>query len=121
MRYISDANESIIENFKWDLEKDNIENVDEIVEFLKNNQNKEYAEIEKDIIDFRLDTLEDTTYSIENLPEWLICLFADFLIKLTAIKQKTSSEVESVSIETDILIISKANGLKWINNDNTIV
>jgi hypothetical protein len=121
LKYIDDVNELIIENFKWDLEKDNIENVDKIVEFLKREQIEGYSKLINHIGDFRLYTLEYTKYSIENLPEWLISLFADFLIKLTAIKQKTSSEIESVSIDTDILIISKVDGLKWVNNKNAIV
>lgn len=121
LKYIVDANESIFKNFKWDLEKDNIKHVDKIVEFLKKEQTAEYHDIENDISDFRLQSLEYTKYSIENLPEWLICLFADFLIKLTAIKQKTSSEIESVSIDTDILIISKVDGLKWENSKSRIV
>jgi hypothetical protein len=117
LKYISDANESILKNFRWDLEKENIENVDKIIEFLKNEQDKEYLMIERYILDFRLDALEETTYSIKNLPEWLLCLFADLLIRLTAVKQKTSSEIESVSVDTDILVMLKTDGFKWINNN----
>ena len=120
-RYVSDANQSIIENLRWNLEEDNIENSDSLIELLKKVQNKEYSDFESDIKDFRLDALIDTTYSIENLPEWLICLFADLLIRLTAIKQKTSSEIESVSIESDILIISKVDDFKWIKTEERIL
>ena len=116
LNYVSDANESIVENFKWSLEKENIENVDGIIESLKNVQNGEFRDIERYIIDFRLDALEDTTYSIENLPEWLICLFADLLIRLTALKQKTTSEIESVSMDSDVLVMEKTNSFKWIKN-----
>ena len=121
LKYVSDANEAIVENLKWDLEEYDIENSDKILEFLKNKQNKEYSNFNNDIKDFRLDALIDTTYSIENLPEWLLCLFFDLLIRLTAIKQKTTSEIESVSIDSDILIISKAYPFKWIKSQNRIL
>ena len=121
LKYVSDANEAIVENLKWDLEEYDIENSDKILEFLKNEQYKEYCDFKSNINDFRLDALIDTTYSIENLPEWLLCLFSDLLIRLTAIKQKTSSEIESVSIDSDILIISKVNSFKWIKNQNRIL
>lgn len=116
LNYVSDANESIVENFKWSLEKENIENVDGIIESLKNVQNGEFRDIERYIIDFRLDALEYTTYSIENLLEWLLCLFADLLIRLTALKQKTTSEIESVSMDSDVLVMEKTNSFKWIKN-----
>lgn len=116
LKYIFNANELIIENFKWNLEEEKVENVDKIIETLKKIQNTEYSKIVRYIHDFRLDALEDTTYSIENLPEWLLCLFADLLIRLTAVKQKTSSEIESVSVDTDILVMLKTDGFKWIKN-----
>lgn len=56
-----------------------------------------------------------------NFPEWLLCIFAELLIRLTAVKQKTTSEIESVSISTDILIMTKTNDFKWIKNDERIV
>ena len=121
LKYVADANNSIIGNFKWYLEENDIENSDIVIELLKKAQNKEYSKIVKHIDKFRLSALIDTTYSIENLPEWLISIFADLLICLTAVKQKTSSEIESVSIESDILIISKVDGLKWLKTEYRIL
>ena len=118
---MADANQSIVDSFKLDIEKNNIENSDIVIELLKKAQNKEYSKIVKHIDKFRLSALIDTTYSIENLPEWLISIFADLLIHLTAVKQKTSSEIESVSIESDILIISKVDGLKWLKTEDRIL
>lgn len=121
LKYVADANNSIIENLKWDFKEENISNSDILLEIIKKEQNKEYLDMEEGIKNFRLDALIDTTYSIENLPEWLISIFADLLIRLTAVKQKTSSEIESVSIESDILIISKIDGLKWLKTEDTIL
>ena len=121
LKYVADANQSIVDSFKLDIEKNNIENSDIVIELLKKAQNKEYSKIVKHIDKFRLSALIDTTYSIENLPEWLISIFADLLIRLTAVKQKTSSEIESVSIESDILIISKVDGLKWLKTEDRIL
>ena len=97
LNYISEANNSILENFKFFIDTNDFENG--IYEFVKNELNKEYGEINHDIMNFRLNSLEDTSYLIENLPDWLLCIFAELLIRLTAVKQKTSSEIESVSIK----------------------
>lgn len=35
LNYISNYNKLIIENLKWDLEKEKIENIDKIIEFLR--------------------------------------------------------------------------------------
>ncbi|MBQ8017006.1 MAG: hypothetical protein IJ258_02765 [Methanobrevibacter sp.] len=121
LRYILDANEAIVNNLKFDLEKEKIENIDKIIEFLKIEQENEFSKIPKYIENFRLDALENTSYSIENLPKWLLCLFADILIRLTAIKQRTSSEIESVSVDTDILVMTKINGLEWLKNYEEIL
>lgn len=121
LSYIEAANESILTHLKWNLEKEKIENCDRILENIKNLQSEEYLDLTEDIDNYRLDAIEDTSYSIDNLPEWLLCIFAELLIRLTAVKQKTSSDIESVSIDTDILILSKTNSFKWIKNHERIV
>lgn len=83
---------------------------------MKNEIDNEYGEINHDIMNFRFNALDYTANSIENLPNWLLSIFAELLIRLTAVKQKTSSEIESVSIESDILIISKTDFFKWVKN-----
>ncbi|WP_298523533.1 hypothetical protein [uncultured Methanobrevibacter sp.] len=121
LQYIDDANESVINNLKWSFKKENIVECDKIIEIIKNALQKEYSKVSGDIDDFRLDSIEYTSYSIENLPEWLLCIFAELLIRLTVVKQKTTSEIESVSISTDILIMAKTEDFKWIKNDERIV
>ena len=64
--------------------------------------------------DFRLDTLEYTSFAIEYLPHWLLCDLADYLIQLTVLKQKISSEIESVSMEADVSLMTKYDGPKWV-------
>lgn len=120
-QYIDDANNLIIDNLKWNLEKESIENSDKIIEIVEKLQTEEYINMSEDIDNYRLDAIKDTSFSIDNLPEWLLCIFAELLIRLTAIKQKTSSDIESVSIDTDILILSKTNSFKWIKNYERIV
>ena len=82
---------------------------------------KEYSNIKEDIKEFRIDCIKDTSSSLEYLPEWLLCLFADHLVKLTALKQKTSSEIESVSYPTNILLFEKSEGFRWVNLDDRIL
>lgn len=55
-------------NLKFDLEKEKIENIDKIIEFLKIEQENEFSKIPKYIENFRLDALENTSYSwIKNV------------------------------------------------------
>lgn len=121
LNYVAETNESLIDMLKWILKKEDIDDVDKIVDIVKNLLYKEYSRISGDITIFRLGAIEDTSRSIENLPEWLLCLFAELLIRLTAIKQKTTSEIESVSVSSDILILTKINGFKWVKNDERIL
>lgn len=121
LEYIDDANESIITNLKWNLEKEGIEDSDKIIGIIKELQYGEYFDVSNDINHFRLNAIDYTSFSIEDLPEWLLCIFAELLIRLTAVKQKTTSDVETVSISTDILILTKTDGFKWFRNDGRIV
>lgn len=114
VNYIIDSNNSILENLKFFIDTNNFEY--EIYEFMKNQLENEYGDINHDITNFRFNAVDYTANSIENLPDWLLCIFAELLIRLTAVKQKTSSEIESVSIETDILIISKIKSFKHLKN-----
>ncbi len=120
LSYINASNESILTHLKWNLEKEEIENSTRILEIIKKLQDEEYHDLFEDIDNYRSDAIDDTSYSIDNLPEWLLCIFAELLIRLTAVKQKTSSNIESVSIDTDILILSKTNSFKWIKNYGTV-
>ena len=43
------------------------------------------------------------------------------MIHITALKQKLSSEVESVGGESDVAMISKWNNFQWIKHENRIV
>ena len=52
------------------------------------------------------------------MPLPIICSLADYLIKITALKQKLSSELETVSSETDIAIVTKVNNFKWEKHGN---
>lgn len=42
----------------------------------------------------------------------MLCNLADYLIQLTALKQKISSEIESVSMDADVTLMTKYCGLK---------
>lgn len=120
--YIQISNENIVNNIEWTLKNENInkktiEKLRNLIEFFIN---EEHTELTKNIINFKLETLESTSKSLEYLPVQIICNLSDYLIKLTSLKQKLSSELETVSCETDIAIITKVNNFKWLNNKNII-
>ena len=54
LKYINNANDSIISNLKWNLEKEKIENEDKIIEIVKKIQNYEYYSMSEDIDNFRI-------------------------------------------------------------------
>ena len=119
--YIETKNEYILKKLKSKLKDKNIKDYDKIINILKNLQKEEYLKIEDDIEEFRINCIKDTSSSLEYLPEWLLCLFADHLVKLTALKQKTSSEIESVSYPTNILLFEKSEGFRWVKLDDKIL
>jgi hypothetical protein len=113
-KYIDDSNELIIKDVRNLLEKENIHDVEKIICICQTVINERYSDLTEYFEDFRLDSVEYTSFAIEYLPHWLLCDFADYLIQLTALKQKISSEIESVSMEADVTLMTKYGGLKWV-------
>ncbi len=116
--YIDDSNQVIIKNVRNLLERENIERVEDIIEIFKNVINEEYSDFSEYFNYYRMNTVESTSFAIEYLPRWLLCDLADYLIQITGLKQKISSEIESVSMEADVTLITKYNSFKWVKNSN---
>lgn len=116
--YVKVSNEIIIKDIRNLLEKEKINDVDQIMSICFTVINGKYSDLTQYFEDFRLDAIEKTSFGIEYLPRWLLCDLADYLIQLTALKQKISSEIESVSIEADVALMTKYDGFKWVKSDN---
>ena len=82
---------------------------------------EEYSDLNIMINFFRVDVLDNTSKSIEFIPNNLLCTLADEIIRLTGIKQKISSEDEHVSITSHISLITKLNGFQWFKFDDKIL
>jgi len=52
--------------------------------------------------------------SITYIPKEELVLLAENLINMTSIKRKISSDIETVGGPTDVIVISKTDGFKWI-------
>ena len=59
--------------------------------------------------------------SIEFIPNKLLCILSDEIIRLTALKQRISFEEEYVSMNSHISLMTKANGFKWVKLDDEII
>ena len=116
-----DANEEILINVEWYLKNNNIRNSEEILKVLKNELKSRFLDLTETIDNYKLNMIEDTSYSCEYVPRQLLCDFADSLIKLTALKQKLSLELETVSSESDIALITKASNFEWIKYNDEII
>ena len=103
------------------MKNEKIENEDKILSALKSELNGQYHNLEKHIDYFKLDIIEDTSDSCEYMPRQILCDLSNALIKLTALKQKLSIDLETVSSENDIVLITKANNLKWIKYTDEII
>ena len=112
--YIKVSNELFIEEIRDFLENENINDIDKIISICKTVINERYSDLTEYFEEFRLDTLEYTSFTIEYLPHWLLCDLADYLIQITALKQKISSEIESVSMDADVTLMTRYGGLKWV-------
>lgn len=88
---------------------------------LKNELKINLIDLETYIKTYKLDTLINTSNSCEYMPRQLLCDLADSLIKLTALKQKLSYDLETVSSENDIAVITKSENLKRAKYTDEIV
>ena len=70
---------------------------------------------------FRSDVLDNTSKSIEFIPNNLLSTLTDEIIRLTGIKQKISAEDENVSVNSHISLITKLNGFQWVKFDDEIL
>ena len=119
--HIRDTDEEILMNMEWYLKDNDFENYKDILEVLKKELNNKFFDLIQTIDTFKIDMLEDTSYSCEYVPRQLLCDFADSLIKLTALKQKLSLDLETVSSESDMALITKTGNFKWIKYNEEIV
>ena len=115
--YVFKSNSVVIENITRLLEKENIDDIDKIIDICNIVLNEGYSDLNEFITNYKMSAIEFTSFSIEYLPRWLLCDLADYLIQLTALKQKISSEIESVSIEADVTLMTKYDGLKWVKSN----
>ena len=119
--YIKDTNQDILENMEWYFDEKNFENKKEIIDALKKQFKIYYSTLNNKIDNFRLDMIKYTSNSCEYVPRQLLCDFADSLIKLTALKQKLSLDLETVSSESDIVLITKTDNFKWVKCNDEIL
>ena len=116
-KYLDDSTENALKNIKDILVKENVNDIDKIVDICKTAIKGEYSDLMEYFDDYRFDTIEYTSFQIEYLPRWLLCDLADYLIQLTGLKQKISSEIESVSMDADVSLMTKYVGFNWIKHD----
>lgn len=119
--YINETNDEIIHRLKSKLHQENITPVEKILTITTHILNEEYSDLNNEVNIFRINAIEDTSKSIEFIPNNLLCTLADEIIRLTGIKQKISSEEEYVSIKSHISLITKPQGFKWVKLDKDIV
>lgn len=115
-RIVYKSNQLVVEDYRWNLEQEGIDNSDKLCNILEDTLDKEYSKLDDKIKSYRAESLEDITSSTEYLPPWVLTLFSGMLIQFTALKQKTSHEIESVSLDVDVLLISKTDGFTWVIN-----
>ena len=113
---VEDLNENVADDIMLKLEEYDIENKDLIEDIITESINNEYSGISEDIDDFRNESIKYTSNSIEYLPMGLLCVLGELLVRLTAVKQKTSSDAETVSMSNDIVTTTKTDGIKWIDS-----
>ena len=118
--YIEKSNETFLLELEEKLheEKFNDEQLKEILTISGKLIDKTYSKISQTIKNYKLNALNEASESADYLPKMILWDLADYLIKLTALKQKLSSDYETVSSETEIAFINKTHNFKWVKNDN---
>ena len=92
-----------------------------IINLVEDTINNEFSDINNEIDYFRTIDINETSKSIEFIPNNLLCILADEILRLTALKQKISSEEEYVSMTSHISLMTKSNGFKWIKFNDEII
>lgn len=118
--YINETNEIILLKLKSKLKKENITD-DKLIKIVEKILFEEYSDVNHEINNFRLIGINDTSKSIEFIPNILLCILADEIIRLTALKQKISSEDEYVSMSSHISLMTKSQGFKWVKFNDEII
>lgn len=118
--YIKKSNDKFLEKLKEKLVKEefSMRQINQILSIIKILLNEYYFDKIEMIKNYKLNALEETSELAEYLPKTILWDLSDYLIKLTALKQKFSFENETVSSETEIVFISKTNNFEWIKKQN---
>ena len=119
--HIEKTNQIILKKLKSKLKKENIDSEDKIIRILEIILNEEFNELNNIFNYFRVESMNETSKSIEFIPNNLLCILADEIIRLTALKQKISSADEYVSMTSHISLMNKTNGFKWVKFNDEII
>ena len=119
--YVKEAHEGLLQNIEWHLINENIPQVDKITSITESELEKMKKEFNQQIDYYKTNILKDTCDSCEYLPRQLLSDLASTLIELTSLKQKISLDLETVSSEKDILLITKSDDVKWLKFTEEIV
>lgn len=111
---LKNANKDILNNLEWFLMEKNIENSNEILDKIKDELDLSFSDLNYLIDNYKINTIQKMANSCEYVPRQVLCDFANSLIKLTALKQKLSLDLETVSSESDIALITKTTNFKWV-------
>lgn len=123
LEYVNESHIIFLEELKEKLIKEKgytKEQIKNLIDICKLIIEDTYSDFNETIKKFKHDSIKDTSESAEFLPKFIHWNLADYLIKLTALKQKFSSENETVSSETEIAFITKQNYFEWVQKENII-
>ena len=70
-----------------DIKKNNINNTQQIIKILEKILKEEYSDLDNEINNFRINT-KDTSKSIQFIPNNLLCILAEEIIRLKKKKKK---------------------------------
>ena len=94
------------------------EEIKYIVSLLNLYLNDSYSNICEIIENYKIKTINQISESSGYLPKTILWELASHLIELVALKQKFSSENETVSIETEGVFVSKNKAVEWIKKEH---
>lgn len=96
----------------------NNENLPKALKEIENMKYKQINEFISNIIKMKEENYTPILQSIESMPHDELADMCESLIKITSLKRKISSDLESVGEPIDIAIITKGDGFVWKNNKN---
>ena len=114
--YIDDLKDEVSNNNKID--NNALSEINNILDTFAKTSNKRIEDFKNNIVIIKETVCNPIVDSVAALPKEDLANMSEYLIKITSIKRKVDSNLETVGGDIDVAIISKIDGFIWMKHKN---